>query len=134
MALQENPKETMIKSFGQYVSIGLQIFTVGTVLYSIIFIWANFQRDIRELHEWKTSVVKTYSVTESDVKALQLLVDKLSYRLASVEREAESTSKSIKELEKATQAQTLVITEQNGEWKIIREILQRVESSRGNPR
>ena len=127
-------KEGIVKIFGSYLGVFFQVISLVVMIYSAIYVVANTTRDIKDLTTWRTATEQRLSMSENDVRALQTLIDKLTYKLASLERESEISINTMKELEKASAAQTLAITQQVGEWKLVKEILQRVESRIGNPR
>lgn len=126
--------ENIVKSFGSYLGIFFQVVSLVIMIYSAIYVVANTTRDIKDFKDWKSSTEQRLIMSDKDIRALQTLVDTLTYRLASVERDSESSIKTLKELEKASSAQTLAITQQVGEWKLVKELLQRVETRIGNPR
>ncbi len=98
------------------------------------WIWANTTRDIDELQAWRTSTEQHQKDgiaearerdgrTEERFRSLEnevRKIDNLSYRVTVTEQTSTNTASAIKDL------QTL-LSQQAGDLKVMREILQRIE-------
>jgi len=98
----------------------IQLVTLFGMCVGGVTIWVNKGRDIEELQKWRSAMEarseERFRALESEVRK----VDNLAYRVASTEQSSTSTAAAIKDL------QTLV-SQQSGDLKVIKEILQRVE-------
>lgn len=98
----------------------IQLVTLFGMCVGGVTIWVNKGRDIEELQKWRSAMEarseERFRVLESEVRK----IDNLAYRVASTEQSSTSTAAAIKDL------QTLV-SQQSGDLKVIKEILQRVE-------
>lgn len=98
----------------------IQLVTLFGMCVGGVTIWVNKGRDIEELQKWRSAMEarseERFRALESEVRK----IDNLAYRVASTEQSSTSTAAAIKDL------QTLV-SQQSGDLKVIKEILQRVE-------
>ncbi len=85
-----------------------------------VTIWVNKGRDIEELQKWRSAIEARSEERFRSLEAEVRKIDNLAYRVASTEQSSTSTAVAIKDL------QTLV-SQQSGDLKVIKEILQRVE-------
>ncbi|WP_104664914.1 hypothetical protein [Ensifer adhaerens] len=85
-----------------------------------VTIWVNKGRDIEELQKWRSAIEARSEQRFRSLEAEVRKIDNLAYRVASTEQSSTSTAVAIKDL------QTLV-SQQSGDLKVIKEILQRVE-------
>lgn len=105
------------------------------------WIWANTTRDIEELQEWRTSHDQYHKERMVEVSALNARneerfrgiegeirkIDNLTYRVAQTEQSTSTTATAIKELQS-------VLSQQSGDLKVVREILQRIEAAQRSTR
>lgn len=112
----------------------IQLVTLIGMCAGGVTIWVNKGRDIEELQNWKAGHELLHKERLVEVKAIEARneerfrslesevrkIDNLSYRLTVTEQSSTSTAGAIKDL------QTLV-SQQSGDLKVIKEILQRVE-------
>ncbi|WP_457661870.1 hypothetical protein [Sinorhizobium medicae] len=98
------------------------------------WIWANTTRDIDELQSWRTAVEQSQKdgiaeMREREGRAEERFrslenevrkIDNMAYRITVTEQSSTNTASSIKDL------QTL-LSQQAGDLKVMREILQRIE-------
>lgn len=112
----------------------IQLVTLIGMCAGGVAIWVNKGRDIEELQNWKAGHELLHKERLVEVKAIEARneerfrslesevrkIDNLSYRLTVTEQSSTSTAAAIKDL------QTLV-SQQSGDLKVIKEILQRVE-------
>lgn len=112
----------------------IQLVTLVGMCAGGVAIWVNKGRDIEELQNWKAGHELLHKERLVEVKAIEARneerfrslesevrkIDNLSYRLTVTEQSSTSTAGAIKDL------QTLV-SQQSGDLKVIKEILQRVE-------
>lgn len=117
----------------------LQIVSLLTLLSGGIYVWANTTRDIEELQRWRVGhdqyhkerlaevkanegrTEERFRSLEADSRKTTSMVENLSYRVTVAEQSTTTTATAIKEL------QTLV-SQQAGDIKVVREILQRIEA------
>lgn len=112
----------------------IQLVTLIGMCAGGVAIWVNKGRDIEELQNWKAGHELLHKERLVEVKGIEARneerfrslesevrkIDNLSYRLTVTEQSSTSTAAAIKDL------QTLV-SQQSGDLKVIKEILQRVE-------
>lgn len=117
----------------------LQIISLLTLLSGGIYVWANTTRDILDLQQWRSghenlhkdrlAEVKSiegrtderFRSLEQDARKTTSLLENLSYRVTVTEQTTTSTATAIKELQSA-------VSQQSGDLKVVREILQRIEA------
>lgn len=112
----------------------IQLVTLIGMCAGGVAIWVNKGRDIEELQNWKAGHELLHKERLVEVKAIEarneerfrLLesevrkIDNLSYRLTVTEQSSTSTAAAIKDLQS-------LVSQQSGDLKVIKEILQRVE-------
>lgn len=112
----------------------IQLVTLIGMCAGGVAIWVNKGRDIEELQNWKAGHELLHKERLVEVKAIEarneerfrLLesevrkIDNLSYRLTITEQSSTSTAAAIKDLQS-------LVSQQSGDLKVIKEILQRVE-------
>ncbi len=98
----------------------IQLVTLFGMCVGGVTIWVNKGRDIEELQKWRSAMEarseERFRALESEVRK----IDNLAYRVASTEQSSTSTAAAIKEVQG-------LISQQAGDLKVIKEILQRVE-------
>jgi len=94
----------------------IQVITLLMMCGGGVTIWVNKGRDIEELQKWQARSEERFRTLESEVRK----IDNLAYRVASTEQSSTSTAAAIKEVQG-------LISQQAGDLKVIKEILQRVE-------
>ncbi|WP_342242627.1 hypothetical protein [Ensifer sp. OTU672] len=112
----------------------IQLVTLIGVCAGGVTIWVNKGRDIEELQNWKAGHELLHKERLVEVKAIEARneerfrslesevrkIDNLSYRLTVTEQSSTSTAAAIKDLQS-------LVSQQSGDLKVIKEILQRVE-------
>lgn len=94
----------------------IQVITLLMMCGGGVTIWVNKGRDIEELQKWQARSEERFRALETEVRK----IDNLAYRVASTEQSSTSTAAAIKEVQG-------LISQQAGDLKVIKEILQRVE-------
>lgn len=98
----------------------IQLVTLFGMCVGGVTIWVNKGRDIEELQKWRSAMEarseERFRALESEVRK----IDNLAYRVASTEQSSTSTAAAIKDLQ-------ALVSQQSGDLKVIKEILQRVE-------
>jgi len=98
----------------------IQLVTLFGMCIGGVTIWVNKGRDIEELQKWRSAMEarseERFRSIESEVRK----IDNLAYRVASTEQSTTSTASAIKDLQG-------LLSQQAGDLKVIKEILQRVE-------
>lgn len=112
----------------------IQLVTLIGMCAGGVAIWVNKGRDIEELQNWKAGHELLHKERLVEVKAIEARneerfrslesevrkIDNLSYRLTVTEQTSSSTAGAIKDLQG-------LLSQQAGDLKVIKEILQRVE-------
>lgn len=112
----------------------IQLVTLIGMCAGGVAIWVNKGRDIEELQNWKAGHELLHKERLVEVKAIEARneerfrslesevrkIDNLSYRLTITEQSSTSTAAAIKDLQS-------LVSQQSGDLKVIKEILQRVE-------
>ncbi len=112
----------------------IQLVTLIGMCAGGVAIWVNKGRDIEELQNWKAGHELLHKERLVEVKAIETRneerfrslesevrkIDNLSYRLTVTEQSSTSTAAAIKDLQS-------LVSQQSGDLKVIKEILQRVE-------
>ncbi len=112
----------------------IQLVTLIGMCAGGVAIWVNKGRDIEELQNWKAGHELLHKERLVEVKAIEARneerfrslesevrkIDNLSYRLTVTEQSSTSTAAAIKDLQS-------LVSQQSGDLKVIKEILQRVE-------
>jgi hypothetical protein len=117
----------------------LQIVSLFTLLSSGIYVWANTTRDIQDLQQWRAGHETLHKDRLAEVKSIEgrteerfrsleadnrkatSMLENLSYRVTVTEQTTTSTATAIKELQN-------LVSQQAGDIKVVREILQRIEA------
>jgi len=117
----------------------LQIISLLTLLSGGIYVWANTTRDIQDLQQWRAGHETLHKDRLAEVKSIEgrteerfrsleadnrkatSLLENLSYRVTVTEQTTTSTATAIKELQN-------LVSQQAGDIKVVREILQRIEA------
>lgn len=98
----------------------IQLVTLFGMCVGGVTIWVNKGRDIEELQKWRSAMEarseERFRSLESEVRK----IDNLAFRVASTEQSTTSTASAIKDLQG-------LLSQQAGDLKVIKEILQRVE-------
>lgn len=94
----------------------IQIVTLLAMCIGGVTIWVNKGRDIEELQKSQVRSEERFRALETEVRK----IDNLTYRLATTEQSSNSTAAAIKDLQG-------LLSQQAGDLKVIKEILQRVE-------
>ncbi|WLR92196.1 hypothetical protein [Shinella zoogloeoides] len=125
----------------------IQIFTLASMIIGGVVIWVDKSRDIEDLQAWRSGhetlhkdrlaevkatearVEERFRGLEADSRKVASQVDNLSYRVTVTEQTTTSTAMAIKELQS-------LVSQQAGDIKVVREILQRIEAGqrRGSER
>lgn len=87
------------------------------------WIWANTTRDIEDLQVNTARNEERFRNIENEVRK----IDNLTYRVAQTEQSTSTTATAIKELQS-------VLSQQSGDLKVVREILQRIEAAQRGDR
>lgn len=112
----------------------IQLVTLIGMCAGGVAIWVNKGRDIEELQNWKAGHELLHKERLVEVKAIEARnderfrslesevrkIENLSYRLTVTEQSSTSTAAAIKDLQS-------LVSQQSGDLKVIKEILQRVE-------
>lgn len=144
-------KKTTFEKFGIILSIILTIVTLMSYLFTSVFDVFGYSKDLRkdidtlvtfkqEISENLKETKKLYETTinvldnradiaDTNIKNIQNNVDRLSDRLNTNEKKIDSFERIIKDIQSSLNNQTILVTQQSGDIKVIREILQRVEKS-----
>ncbi len=117
----------------------IQIFTLISMTVGGVAIWVDKSRDIEDLQAWRAShetlhkdrlvevkamearVEERFRGLEADSRKVASQVDNLAYRVTVTEQTTTSTAMAIKELQS-------LVSQQAGDIKVVREILQRIEA------
>ena len=105
-----------------------------------VAIWVDKSRDIEELQGWRTAIEQdrkersaeyraTIAKLEERVKGTEKdlgKLDNLTYRLTLAEQSTATTATAMKELQDS-------LNDMNGDIRVMREILQRLENVNGRP-
>lgn len=118
----------------------LQIISLLSFLVVGVSVWANTTRDIEEIQRWRTGHDQYHKERLVDVKAIEARgeerlrsleadtrkttsqIENLSYRVTVTEQSTTSTAGAIRELQN-------LVSQQAGDIKVAREILQRIEAA-----
>lgn len=144
-------KKTLFEKAGIILSPVLLTVTLisylGASVFGVFGYSKNLREDIDSLVTFKeeiSSVLKetkeTYKVSintldnridiaDTNIKNVQSNLDRLSDRLTNNEKKIDTYEKVIKEIQASLNNQTILVTQQSGDIKVIREILQRVEKA-----
>lgn len=96
----------------------LNLTTLVGMISGGAWIWANTTRDIEELQAANIRTEERFRNIETEVRK----IDNLSYRITLTEQSTTSTATAIEELKDG-------FSQQSGDLKVIREILQRIEAA-----
>ncbi|MGF6253762.1 hypothetical protein [Ensifer sp. LBL] len=121
-------------TYERCADIIIQLMTLFGMCAGGVAIWVNKGRDIEELQNWKAGHELLHKERLVEVKAIEARneerfrslesevrkIDNLSYRLTVTEQTSSSTAGAIKDLQG-------LLSQQAGDLKVIKEILQRVE-------
>ena len=113
-----------------------QIGTLITMIVGGVALWVDKSRDIDELERWRQGHEQYHKERLAEVKATEARsevrfrglesavrkIDNLEYRVTVTEQSTASIAATLKEV------QTL-LSDQSGDIKVVREILQRIEAS-----
>lgn len=118
----------------------IQLVTLIGMFVGGVAIWIDKSRDIEELQIWRTGHDQYHKERLAEVKAVEgrteerfrsleadgrkatSMLENLSYRVTVTEQTTTSTASAIKELQN-------LVSQQAGDIKVVREILQRIEAS-----
>lgn len=118
----------------------IQIVTLVGMVGGGIAIWTNQSRDVEELQAWvrghesyhkdrlaevkanEAGVNQRLNGIEADVRKATNMNEQLSYRVTVAEQSTTTTASAIKELQST-------LSQQSGDLKVVREILQRIEAA-----
>jgi hypothetical protein len=117
----------------------IQLVTLVGMIIGGVTIWVDKSRDIEELQTWRTGHEQYHKERLAEVKAGEgraeerfrsiesevRKIDQLSYRVTVTEQTTTSTATAIKELQN-------LVSQQAGDIKVVREILQRIEAGQRN--
>ncbi|MDX1004587.1 hypothetical protein FB009_12299 [Sinorhizobium medicae] len=98
----------------------IQLVTLFGMCIGGVTIWVNKGRDIEELQKWRSAMEARSEERFRSIEGEVRKIDNLAYRLASTEQSTTSTASVIKDLQG-------LLSQQAGDLKVIKEILQRVE-------
>lgn len=101
----------------------LNIITLLSLISGGGWIWANTTRDIEELQAANLRSEERFRTIETEVRK----IDNLTYRITLTEQSTTSTASAIEELKDG-------FSQQSGDLKVIREILQRIEAAQRSTR
>lgn len=118
----------------------IQLITLAGMCIGGVTIWVDKSRDIEELQNWRgghetlhkdrlaevkaneARVEERFKGLEADGRKVASQVDNLAYRVTVTEQTTTSTASAIKELQS-------LVSQQAGDIKVVREILQRIEAA-----
>lgn len=98
----------------------IQLVTLFGMCIGGVTIWVNKGRDIEELQKWRSAMEARSEERFRSIEGEVRKIDNLAYRVASTEQSTTSTASVIKDLQG-------LLSQQAGDLKVIKEILQRVE-------
>lgn len=115
----------------------IQLVSLAVMALGGVTIWVEKSRDIEELQNWRGGHELYHKERLAEVKAMEgrteerfrtiegevRKIDNLAYRIAAAEQSAASTAAAIKDLQ-------ALVSQQSGDIKVIREILQRIDAGR----
>ncbi|MDX3929083.1 MAG: hypothetical protein QHC90_25195 [Shinella sp.] len=118
----------------------IQLVTLVGVCVGGVVIWVDKSRDIEDLQAWRaghetyhkdrlaevkaneSGVNQRLSGIEADVRKVTNMSEQLAYRVTVAEQSTTTTASAIKELQ-------ATLSQQSGDLKVVREILQRIEAA-----
>ncbi|MXN46042.1 hypothetical protein GR138_12660 [Shinella kummerowiae] len=117
----------------------IQLVTLVGMIIGGVTIWVDKSRDIEDLQTWRTGheqyqkerlaevkagegrTEERFRSLEADGRKATSMLENLSYRVTVTEQTTTSTATAIKELQN-------LVSQQAGDIKVVREILQRIEA------
>lgn len=148
---KSNSKKITFEKFSIILSVILTIVTLISYLLTSVFDVFGYSKDLRkdidilvtfkqEISENLKETKKLYEntinildnrvdIADTNIKNIENNVDRLSDRLNTSEKKIDSFERIIKDIQLSLNNQTILVTQQSGDIKVIREILQRVEKS-----
>lgn len=138
----EDTSRTLKHLLSENLGLVLQMLAISTIIYSGISIWAETTNNIVEIQKWRASIevsekekklehsrnIETinskFSITETDIRNMKSVVDKLDYRVSTTESNVAEINKLIKDIQLSLNTQNLLMTTQSSELKFIRELLE----------